>query len=140
MWLYGEVLQSLPVPSRKILIDLPIKPPQEGICHKELMPYFFKNGSQYHKKLEIINSKKEVRYPSKCDGFNFGEGRTLIWRTRNNQLELFDYSPTGQSEAILVQFPRYVQIYSHVSISKTKRGLALLIISQASSCLIPGCV
>ena len=30
MWLYGEVLQSLPVPTRKILIDLPLKPPQEG--------------------------------------------------------------------------------------------------------------
>ena len=29
MWLYGEVLHSLPAPSRRILIDLPLKPPQD---------------------------------------------------------------------------------------------------------------
>ena len=106
MWLYGEVLQSLPVATKRILIDLPLKPPQD-----------------------------EVRYDSKCGGITIDES-TIIWRTKANILELFEYSISGPTGSVIIQFPRHVQIYPDISISETKKGVMITVISQASIHLV----
>ena len=111
MGLYGEVLQSTSPPSKRILIDLPLRPPQE-----------------------------EIRYQNACGGCLYGENRFLFWKTRGNELELIDHAPDASRElgqTVIVQFPRHVQVAPFVSIKQTGAGrLQLLVISQASFHLV----
>jgi len=110
MGLHGEVLQSTSSPSRRILIDLPLKPPVD-----------------------------EVRYSPACGGTAYAPGRHLVWKTRGNELELIDHVPASSRElglSLIVQFPRHVQVAPHVSIKHFNGRIQLIIASQASFHLI----
>ena len=106
MWRYGEVLLPLPPNARRIDVGTGKGPAEE------------------------------VQYAPECGGAHYGEGKEklFVWRTAQNQLELFDLHVRNQelNEGVVVNFPRHVQVLPHVALVETDRGLTLTMGTQAS--------
>ena len=110
MWRYGEVLLPLPRNVRRIDVT---------------------SGSA---------PAEEVRYLSASGGTLYSDGaeKIFIWRTRQHQVELFDFHIRNQeaNDAVVISFPRHVQVLPQVAVVETERGIAFCIATQASFHLV----
>ena len=83
-----------------------------------------------------INFLWKFRYLTTCGGTNYGEGgqKVLVWRTKQHQIELFDFHLRNQelNDAVTINFPRRVQVLPHVSVLETEKRITLVIATQGS--------